>query len=495
MADYSPNELDRADAERMIDDERGTLFNWLEFPSFLELEKGRVTEYPDRAWINDIVEMLKTDGQASGVEQALTMPLRQANTTIEKPERDGSGRITTFVEDALMRPATEGGMSTDLETVIGQMTFASAVARTFHELVWCRRDDGKLGFSKIAYRPPGSCEVMRRRDNGELDGFKQYIEWDAQRHTPGVDWRGYVDIPATRAVIHINGQHRDPVYGWSDLSVTNWAFQLKRKIMLLWIAFLDGVSLPRVLAYGNGKAEAMKNAKAIAGLKSSGVAAVDRSGMDPTHKIFDQIDMSGQGADQFLTAMRYLDGMMSQSVLGGWMDLAGAASQSGTGSYALSADQSGLFLQSRHGAARELCHTINYQIIRPLVRVNFGPKAPVPLLKMEKIGSEQVTKAMELLTTLGSAQSIHVPFGFVDLLIERVAAYLDLPDDRVRKMIAENAKKEREREMAAGIPLPAPGSEEGTFQDAVSGALRTVAENEPGGAPPESPAPVEEEAA
>jgi hypothetical protein len=162
----APNELDRVDAERMIDEERGTLFNWLEFPQFLELEKGRVTEYPDRAWVNDICEMLKTDGQAAGVEQALTMPLRQANLTIEKPEKDRGGRITEHVEDVLFRPATEGGMTTPFDLVLGQMTFATAVARTFHEMVWTRRDDGKLGFSKIAYRPPASCEILRRRDSG-----------------------------------------------------------------------------------------------------------------------------------------------------------------------------------------------------------------------------------------------------------------------------------------------------------------------------------------
>lgn len=478
---YAPNELDRADAEKMVDQERGTLFNWLEFPSFLELEKGKVTEYPDRAWINDIIEMLKTDGQASGVELALTMPLRQANTTIEKPARDKSGRITEFVEDALFKPATEGGMRTPFDLVLGQMTFASAVARTFHELVWCHRPDGKLGFSKIAYRPPGSCEIVRHRDSGELDGFKQYIEWDQARRTPGVDWRGYVNIPGERAVIHLNNQHRDPVYGWSDLSVTNWAFQLKRKIMLLWVTFLDGVSLPRVLAYGRGVTEAQKNAKAIASLKSSGVAAVDRSGDDPAAKMFDTLDMAGHGGDQFLTAMRYLDGMMTASVLAGWMDLTGAASQSGAGSYALSADQSGLFLGSRHGAARELMATVNYQIIRPLVRVNFGPKAPVPLMKMEKIGSEQVAKAMELLLGLGSAQNVNVPAGFIDLLIERVAAYLDLPDDRVRNMIAENAKIARAAQMQQGVPLPAPGTPEGTLEDAVSGALATVSAAGPPG--------------
>lgn len=472
--------LDRAEAESMLDEERGTLFNWLDFPQFLELEKGRVTEYPDREWVNDVLEMLKTDGQASGVEQALTMALRQANMTIERPEKDKSGRITTFVEDVLFRPATEGGMTTPFDLVFGQMTFAAAVARTFHEMVWTRRPDGKLGFKKIAWRPPNSCEILRHRDSGELDGFKQFLEWDTAKNTRGVDWQGFVEIPHTRAVIHINNQHRDPVYGWSDLSVTNWAFQLKRKIMVLWMLFLDGVSLPRVLAYGKSPTEAKANAQQIAKLKSSGVAAVTRSG-DPTDKMFEMLDMAGQGAGQFMEAMRYLDGMMSQSVLGGWMDLAGAASQSGKGSYALSADQSGLFLQSRHGAARELCATINFQIIRQLVRVNFGPKAPVPLFKIEKIGAEQVAKAMELLTTLGGSTTLQVPVAFIHLLIERVAAFLDLPDDRVRKMIEDEARKAREMERLRGAPLPPPGTPEGDLQDAVAGAIGVVGAQVAGG--------------
>lgn len=479
MADQGMDEvLDRADAERMIDEERGTLFNWLEFPQFLQLEKGRVTEYPDRAWVNDIMEMLKTDGQAAGVEQALTMPLRQANLTIEKPEKDRGGKITEAVEDALFRPATEGGMTTSFELVVAQMTFATAVARTFHEMVWTRGDNDRLVFKKIAWRPPNSCEILRHLDSGELDGFKQFLEWDVAKRTAGVDWMGFVEIPATRSVIHINGQHRDPVYGWSDLSVTNWAFQLKRKIMLLWVSFLDGVSLPKVLAYGKNPTEAKQNAKQIAQLKSSGVAAVTRSG-EPTDKMFDMLEMTGQGAGQFLEAMRYLDGMMSSSVLAGWMDLTGAASQSGAGSYALSADQSGLFLGSRHGAAKELAATINYQIIRQFVRVNFGPKAPVPLLKFEKIGSEQVAKAMELLSTLGSAQNLSVPVEFIHLLIERVAAYLDLPDDRVRKLIEDEAKKARQQALLQGAPMPPPGTPEGDLQDAVAGALGAVQQAQP----------------
>lgn len=476
MADDDASLMDRATAEALIDRETGTLFDWLEFPAFLELEKGKVSEYPDRTFINDVIEMLKTDGQAAGVEQALTMSLRQANLTVEMPDGPNAKRITDFVEDVLMRPAAEGGMTTPFPLVVGQMTFASATCRTFHEMVWTRREDGKLGFRKIAWRPPGSCEIRRHADTGELDGYKQFVDWDWRGgRTPGVDWRGYAEIPANRAVIHINNQHRDPVYGWSDLSVTHWAFQLKRKVLLLWATLLARVAEPWVLAYGKNKPEATNNAKQIAQLKSGGVAAVIRSGVDGDNsKGFDVIDVAGQGAQMYHEALRYLDGMMSQSVLGGWMDLAGAASQSGAGSYALSADQSGLFLQSRHGAATEICATINHQIVRQLVRVNFGPKAPIPLLKMEKIGQDQVAKAMELLSTLGSGTTLQVPHEFIGLLIERVASFLDLPDDRVRAMVAEFAKQARAAATAAGQPQAPEGTPEGDLQDAVNGALGAV---------------------
>jgi hypothetical protein len=487
MAEH-PDALDRVDAEKMIDEERGTLFNWLEFPAFLELDKGKVVEYPDRQWVRDIEEMLKTDGQASGVEQALTMALRQANTTMVKPEKDRGGKITEFVEDVLFRPATEGGMRTPFDLVFGQMTFASAVARTFHELVWTRREDGKLGYSKIAWRPPASCEVVRDRESGELDGFKQYIDWDSRwQNRNATDWMGFVDIPSRRAVIHINNQHRDPVFGWSDLTVTNWAFQLKRKIMVLWMTMLSRLAEPWILAYGKNKPEAKQNAQQIASLKAGGVAAVIRSGDSGEAgpgSVYDVLDVAGQAGSLYDQALKYLDGMMTSSVMAGWMDLTGAASQSGTGSYALSADQSGLFLMSRHGAARELMATINYQIIRPLVRVNFGPKAPVPLMRVEKIGQEQLSAAMQLLTTLGSGQGeLKVPLGFIDLLIERVAAFLDLPDDRVRTMIAEHAAQARQAAMQSGTPVAAPGSPEGNLEDAVAGAMGVVQSVSPAGPP------------
>lgn len=490
MAD---NELTVAEIEKIIDEEKGSQFDWLDFPGFLELNKTDVLEFPDRSWVADIECMLKSDGQADGIFQALTMPLRQANLTIEKPDEDSGGKITESVHDLLFRPATEGGLSVPFETTFGQMANASAVRRTYHELVWGRTPDDRLGFSKIAHRPSASCEIVRDRKSGDHKGFKQFVDWDAGlRQRAGVDWMGFIEIPQNRAVIHINNQHRDPMFGWSDLEVTHWAWCMKKQVLQLWFTLLRRSAEPWVLAYGKSGPEAKKNARQIAGLKSGGVAAVSRPG-NPEERMYDVLDTGSESAAALFQAMvSYLDGMMSASVMAGFLDLAGANNNPARASTALSSDQSGLFLQSRRGAAKELEGTVNLQIIWPFVRVNFGPNAPVPRLKVEKIAADQVEKAMAMLGQLGSAQNMNVPAGFIDMLIERVAAYLDLDDKKVRKLIAERAKLARQQQAQQGMAQTNPESPEGNLQDQVQGALSAVGTPPPGtgpaAPPPEEPA-------
>jgi phage gp29-like protein len=142
--------------------------------------------------------------------------------------------------------------------------------------------------------------------------------------------------------------------------------------------------------------------------------------------------------------MRYLDGCMTQSQLAGFLDLTSSAA-SGKGSYALSADQSGLFLASRHATAKEIAGTINRYVIAPLVRVNYGPSAAVPKLVFEKISEDQTDRALALLQQLGTSPNLQVPVAFINLLIERTAQYLDLPDDRVEKILREQPPRPRMR--------------------------------------------------
>jgi Protein of unknown function (DUF935) len=450
--------------EQQLDAEIGSAFDWLSFPTELLVEKDKVTDYPDRGFVRDCLEMLDRDGEAMGVLNALTLPLRQANLTLVKPDQD-LGQ-TERVRQELFSSAEDGGMETSLDVVIAQMVFAAAVRRSYHERVWTRRSDGFIGYKKAAWRPPASCELVRDRQSGDLQGFKQFLDWE--RKDVKADWQGFITIPSERALVHINGQHRDPLYGTSDLAVTMWAYTMKQKVLRLWFRFLDRVSIPKTVAYGTSPTEATENAQRLAGLGTSGVVGMVRS--DPSLKPFDVLDSAGQGADQFLACIRYLDSCMTRSVLAGFLDLTSSAA-SGKGSFALSSDQSGLFLASRHAAAKEVAATLNRYLIAPLVRVNYGPAARVPQLVFEKISQDQTDKALAMLTALGTSPNIQVPTGFVNLLVERVGQYLDLPDDRVEKILSEAADQARQQLAVAGQPQPRQGSPAGNLNDAVNGAL------------------------
>lgn len=466
------------DAKLVLDREVGTHFDWVDWPPGLwEDGKGRVIQYGERTFVSSVLEMLNVDGTAQSLETALAMPLRQANKTIEKPDKDVGQ--TEFIREALECPYENGGMETSLELVISQMTFAMAARKTFHEKVFTRRtDDGRISYKKLAWRPPASCELIRTRKNGTLVGFRQFQDW--QTGQPNDE--GYVEVPLARSLIYIHGQHRDPLYGVSDLQVTYWAYQLKQKLLFLWSNFLGNQALPKVLAYGKSKPEADANARAIAGLRSSGVVGVVRTNME--EKLYEILETAGQGAAGYKDLVGYLDGQSSRSVMAGWLDLTSAAGE-GRGSYALSADQSGIFLASRYAVAKEIGETITRQVIAPLVWLNFGPHAEVPRLVFEKISSDQAAKAMALLQQLGSAQNMNVPDGFIDLLMERVAQYLDLDDTRLEKVIKERqeqikkARLAQEQQAAAGTvpggPDPALGeTPNGELSDKVQAILSTV---------------------
>lgn len=448
-----------------------------------------VVTMPLHEWISDCQKMLRGGGQPAAVEKALSLPIRSANLTIEKPEKD-KGQ-TEYIREVLYSSGQGDGMQPDLVEIVAQMAMATAFARTFHEIEWTSGKDGRARYKQVAWRPPQTCEPIRARANGALMGFRQYVDstiaQDPRLHRDVVrvgddrwDQYGYVRIPANRAAIHFHGRHRDPVNGISDLAVTHWAWKLQQKILLMWATFLDGTSLPKVLAYGEDKAEADRQAQTIASLRGSGVVGLIRpSGLDPSIKPYDTLDTSGAGAAQFAEMINYLEQQMTKSVLAGFLDLTSNATR-GIGSYALSADQSGLFLTSRQAAAKELGATVTQQLIAPLVRVNFGHDAAVPRLVFEQMGQEQSTLAMQMLQQLGSVQNVSVPPGFLDLLIERVSQFLDLPDDKVEKLLKEHAEFRAKQAEAMGRPPEQSGTPEGKLTDTVNAAADAVAAKQNG---------------
>ena len=401
--------------------------------------------------------MLGRDGMSAALEAVLTLPIREADLSIEKSKHD-SGEAE-FCRGVIMTPDTEGGMSTPVTELVGQVTSSQVYRRAFFEKVWKVRDDGKIIYHKIAHRPPSTCQARYNDRTGEPNGFRQQV-WlfggnlmlSRHQKVPG-----YVDIPKVRSYIHTNGKHREPLTGVSEMETCYWIYQTKLKVMWLWLTFLESQSMPRLIVYGNDQPEATRNADDISQLKASGIVGLPHP--IAGQKLFEQIESPDAG-QFFQSAMSFLENWQVMSVLAGFLGLTGV-STGGRGSYALSQDQSDFFLKSRQAVAKEIAESISYDVLRPLVMLNFGSRASFPVAKFGPLQDEQVQLLMTLFGQIVAAPALHIPLEVVDLLTERMASVLQLDVDQVSKALRQTASQRAEQMQAnppPGMPPEVAGS-------------------------------------
>lgn len=401
------------------------------FPSY---DGGKVfdtgIDLPENA--REIKKALKRSGQLRSLEQVLTLPLRAADFELRPAE--GGAMEAALVDENLVK-------TNMLNRVIDQSTAAVAYRHAFQEKEWEVVGDN-VYYKDLHWRPPASCEVAWDPKTGRQEGFRQKLTGIDAIVVPQKYWTqkssatGYVDIPRSRAFIYTHGMHREPVRGVSDLDVAYWAYETQQKVLFLWFQFLEGQSLPKILVYGDGEDQAEDNADAVAAGKASAVVAMNRPS-DPQLRSFDIIESSGQGAGQFLEAINWLDGQMTKSVLASFMDLASVSNGSGTGSFALSADQSEFFLASRQAVANEIANVIQEQIFKPLCVFNFGADARPPALSIGPLSKAHTERALTLLNSVITAESLNVPIGFVGSLIKTTATHLGLDEGDVRQTVDE----------------------------------------------------------
>lgn len=395
------------------------------FPSF---RGGVVFDYGEFD-ARQMREMLRRDGNARKIEQVLTLPIRSAGWEI----RAAPGGDT---EAALVRDV----LSTKLDMVIAQMSSAVVYRKAFFELVW-QLAGPRVVLDQVAYRPATSCEGGHDARTGEPAGFRQRVGnpgglVNVTRQDP--DSPGYVTIAADRAFVYVHGAHREPIQGYSDMDVVYWCWETLQKLRFLWFQYLEGQSLPKLLAYGDSLGQAEVNRDAIAQADASAVIAVERPA-DPQARAFDVLESSGRGADQFAQATQYLEGLMSASVLAGFTDLSAlAAHVRGQGSYALSADQSEFFLAARQAVADEMADQITRGLFGPLCRYNFGADAAVPALRIGPLSKREKERALAMMESLIVAPWFNCPPPLVDMLITSSAGLLGLPMDRVAEAVREH---------------------------------------------------------
>jgi hypothetical protein len=392
--------------------------------------------------------MLSKDGQSAAIEAVLTLPIRQASRAIE-PAKGDKGEAE-FCNSVLMAPHTSGGMKTPMQDVIGQITSAQIYRKAFFEKVWVLNDAGKPVYEKLAYRPTATCELKRDVSTGAIPGFRQqrwHFGQQAITLKPG-QLPGWVDISRIRSFVHINGKHRQPLTGTSEMDVAYWCHRTKLKVIYIWLNYLESQSLPKVIVYGQDQREANARADDIASMRSSGVAGFQRGPQGA--KEFEILQSAGSGASQFADALAFLETWQTASVLAGFTGLSSLAAM-GKGSLALSQDQSAFFLKSRQAISAEIAESLTHDVIAPLVTLNFGPSAAYPVFKFGALTDESSSQLVGLFQALSVAPSLQVPPAILDLITERLATVLNLDVDAVSQIVQQGAK-DREAHVVATAP-------------------------------------------
>lgn len=430
------------DLTHLLDKEEGSAFD-METAMFGAFDSGGVFNYDNSSFISDMRAMLtgpSPDSKAVTLEAVGSLPIRSA------PFRINQGRAKKEVYETINRivtqPANNGGMTTPMNLVVAQMCNAFVYKKAFFEKVWTRDLVRGKGFTykKIAYRPPGTCAIERDPQTAAFRGFRQMpIQ---------MDWTEEKKFSPMRAFVYINGSHQEPLEGVSDLHVTHWCYLTKQKIRFLWYQFLEGQALPKTVVKNDDPAAAVTAAKKLIGLRQGGVVGVSNS------NTIDTLESSGRGAAEFKAALQWLESEASSSMLAGFTDLSAAAA-SGTGSFALSKDQTDFYLMSREAKKREMQDYINQFLIADLVFWNFGPNEIAPTFEFGPIDEEDASTAIALLQATAQTpvnQSV-LPQEFFDELTLRVAGFLELDVTTVKEGL-DRARKEAEH-MAAQSPDPA----------------------------------------
>lgn len=472
--------LDPKRRKQLFGEEIGTAFDAYTrlFASFGQGDVFEIGEWRAR----DLDMMLRRDGDAAMLEQALTLMPAQTQYSLEKA--DGDRGEYELCQRQLFNAQEAGGIKPGMDTIIAQMAEACIYRKEFFEKKW-EWDGSEVRLSRLEWRPPATCDIRRDEHTAAFDGFRQRAWWYATQPGKkpqqgkeygigGKHFTGYLDIPKIRAFVLIHGVKRQPLVGTSDLDVAFWAYKQKAKILFLWFQFLETQSLPKLAVYGADQPTADTNAQALAQMKASAVGGFLRP--PPNGKLFDIIESSGRGSAEFQQALHYLSAFQTNSCLAGFLTLGTQAALSvGRGSYALAESASEFFLKSRQAFVKEMQDQFRQQVLVPMcvLQPQFGAQAKVPNLISEPLSDTNAQVITSALQALAVAPELNIPHEYVLMLAEKAAEIFDLPPARVHKLLNGAAAKKMAR-AADQSPLGASPLGQGAAQ--ISGATQAASQ-------------------
>lgn len=370
-------------------------------------------QVPELLWPNSIrtfTRMWREEARIASVYYAISLPIVQAGWRIApNGARDEVVQLVArdlglpIEGDDGTKPSKRSGgfsWSQHMQWALRHLLFGHAVFETVYQI----GADGRAHLSTLGPRPAATIAYWNVDLAGDLVGLTQWppgSSFGTPLGVTGGGLAGWLEIPADRLVVYV----RDPDPGvWIGNSMLRPAYKnwlLKDELIRIeaTAARRNGVGVPVVTApesvseaaVGDQSLQPYLNiAQAYRGGNTAGVAL-------PFGAELKLQGVNGNLPSGFIRqAIEYHDKQMALAALAHFLNLDRG------GSYALASVQADTFSQGVQQVASSMRDVAQQRIVEPLVSVNWGDDAPVPMLVCDEIGARQDASAQALQMLVGA---------------------------------------------------------------------------------------------
>ena len=299
-------------------------------------------------------KMRRSDGQVKASLMVCNLPLLAATwgiTPASSNKRDEE--IALELEDNLY------GMTITWESFLRHALMILPFGFSMFEKVW-ELQDGKYRFRKFAPRLPNTLYKWQFDESGGLAGIEQLV-WKNESYQ-------FIKIPVEKLLVFTNEKEGSNFEGISILRAAykHWFYKDNLYRIDAIAAERHGIGLP-VFWY---PADATADDKAKIDDMGKQLYANER--MYLRLPVGYEFDIKGTVGTirSVIPSIEHHNKQISLSILTQFLNLG----QGGVGSYALSQDQSSLFLMSLRAVANNICDTMNRYAIPQWMALNYGDK-------------------------------------------------------------------------------------------------------------------------
>lgn len=386
--------------------------------SWTQKQNGFIQEEynKDLVWLQGVQkyeEMRSSDATINATLLALELPLRATKWYFEAWKTNGETteqdiEIKEFVERALFEKLEGWSFDDFLRQALTMFPFGFSVFEKVYKI-----EDGQIYLKKLAQRLQKSIYNWETQDKQE--GITQQLFWTDAKTT-------MVSIPREKLVIFSFRKEGDNYEGRSVLRSAYKSWYLKDQLYKFEAVKFEKLSnwIPIItLPKGAGQKDKDEAEDILQNL-----AATEQTYIvlpNPDWK-FEFADLKAWTTSDPKEAINHHNREITKNILAQFLEL-GAT---GGGSYALSEDQSSLFLLGLAAAANQFCEVVFQDIIKELVDLNFSliPGQNYPYLRYSKLGD---VKYNELATTISTLVWVWV-VNPDENLEKHMREVLDLPE-------------------------------------------------------------------